>query len=128
MSCGVTWPTAHPRFLIRDGEGPCVCTVFVLNNALGRAGIQQLQHQNLGMAQVKSGADTSAYMAYKPHSMYMSVLVMGYPKTTDGLAAGILPWILILEGRQDAVKNNMRINCFPVGIAKDRFFWRTMYL
>lgn len=36
MSCGVTWPTAHPRFLIGDGEGPCVCTVFLLNNCIGK--------------------------------------------------------------------------------------------
>lgn len=43
------------------------------------------------MVQVKSGAYTSESMAYKPYSMYMSVLVIGYPKTSDALVAGVLP-------------------------------------
>lgn len=33
------------------------------------------------MAQVKSGAETSASMACMPYIMYMPVLVIGYPKT-----------------------------------------------
>lgn len=79
MSCGVTWPVAHPRFLIGNGKGPCVCTVSLLNNCIGEGltcsnyGIKIDSHR---MAQVKSGADTSASMAYMPYSVYASVLVI----------------------------------------------------
>lgn len=41
------------------------------------------------MAQVTSGAYTSESVAYMPYSMYVSVLVIEYPKTSNG--SGVLP-------------------------------------
>lgn len=108
-----------PRFLIsRNERGPRVCSVSLLNNCSGKGWLLAIRASNsihIGWHRLKQ--------EQMPRSMYVSVLVIWYPKTPDvlpGTMQAVLPQILILVGRQDAGRNNMMLMCFPVGITKDR--------